>query len=493
MPLMSMSFMSMRFIVRSFICLGLLFPVIVLFFLIKDWQWLPASEWCHVLVFTVGQALLSSIFSLILGYWGAWSLLNLTGLMRRYCEVFYLLPNLVPVLFVIISTMSLFNLFAELPQGVWGIVILHGIINTGLVSIFFAQAIESQLGALSDLARVDGASRIHFHSKVVLPLLKREICLIGFLVFSTCFTSFSIPLVVGGVQGTTLEVLIYEKIRSPQGWSGAIYLSMLQMVILFCLSLFIGYFNSENKRTSVRGGAHWSPPLSLVPGVLCSVLVIVGQIWKIPEGVRQWNQLGLGMEWLWPLLLNSLYISAGVGVFVFITLGLVVYGLPSKWFQKYLIGYAAPSAALTGFVFYIIAIGEWVELKLIIGIALISIPFCYRFIVDSAVSSVQWQVQVARTMGADSLLIFRNILWPQVSGSCGVAAGLGALWACGDFAFSSMVAESEITLALKIKNLLNSYRLELSILLSWAMLICGGILFLCFRSFGRVVSRKLIC
>ena len=412
--------------------------------------------------------------------------------MRRYFEVFYLLPNLIPVLFVIVSTMSVFDLFAELPQGIWGIVTLHGIINTGLAAIALARVIEGQLGSLADLARVDGANHFQFHSQIALPLLKREIFLIGFLVFSTCFTSFSIPLVIGGVQGATIEVLIYEKIRSPQGWSAAIYLSILQILILFCLSLFIGYFKSGNKKIPVRGLRHWSIPFSMAPGFICSIVVVFGQLWKVPEGFKQWNQLKLNVEWLLPLLLKSLYIGVGVGAVIFITLGLITYSLPSKWFQRYLIGYTSPSAALTGFVFYIIAIGEWIEFKLIVGIAIISIPFCYRFIVDSSGVSIKGQVQVAKTMGSDRFFIFRNIVWPQMSGPCGVAAGLGALWACGDFAFSSMVAESEITLALKIKNLLNSYRLELSILLSWIMLACGGTLFLCFRGLGHVVGRKFM-
>ena len=477
---------------RLLIFLILSFPMLILLFLIKDWQWLPFSEWSSVLFFTINQAFLSSLLSLILGYWGAWSLIQFSGLTRKYLEIFYLLPNLMPVLFVIISTMNL--LFFELPQGVWGIVILHGIINTGLVSIAFSRAIESQLGPLADLAQVYGASFLQFHLEVALPFLKREISLIGFLVFSTCFTSFSIPLIVGGIQGTTLEVLIYEKVRSPQNWSGAIYLSLLQILILLGLSLFTSAFQSspsEGQKTKGQG-LRYGLPLSFVPGSLCSLWVVFGQVWKIPEGLRQWKQLRLNMEWLLPFLFKSFCIGAGVGIFIFITLGLIAYSSPSKWFQKYLIGYTSPSAALTGFVFYIIAMGKWIELKMIVGIGIISLPFCYRFIVDSALLSLRDQVHVARTMGAKSFLIFKNIIWPQVSSSCGIAAGLGALWACGDFAFSSMVAESEITLALKIKNLLNSYRLELSILLSWIMLVCGGVLFLCFWSLGRVAGRKFM-
>ena len=480
-------------ITRVFIWLTLSFPTLALLFLIKDWTWLPVNEWSPVLIFTVTQALWSSMVSLLFGYWSAWSLLKQTRAKRKYLEVFYLLPNLMPVLFVIISTMNVFNLFAELPQGLWGIVTLHGIINTGLVSIALAKSIESRLGSCSDLARVDGASLLQFHLKILLPLLKRDFFLIGFLVFSVCFTSFSIPLIMGGVQGATMEVLIYEKIRSPQGWSAAIYLSLLQILILFSLSLLIGYFKqTENKKAKQKNLQYGSLPFSMVPGILCSLLVVLGQVWKLPEGLRQWNQLELNMKWLWPLLLKSLYIGAGVGGFTFIILGLIVYSSPSKWFQKYLLGYTSPSAALTGLVLYIIAMGEWVEIKLILGISIISLPFCYRFILDSAISSIKEQIHIAKAMGAHHFLIFRNILWPQASPYCGMAAGLGALWACGDFAFSSMVAESEITLALKIKNLLNSYRLEMSILLSWIMLACGGILFLCFGGLGRVLSRKFI-
>ena len=229
--------------------------------------------------------------------------------------------------------------------------------------------------------------------------------------------------------------------------------------------------------------------MSFLPATLCSFLVIFGQTLKIPEGLRQWDQLGLNFHWWLPLSLKSLSIGIGVGSFILITLAFIAYSSSLPWLRKYLQGYTLPSAALTGCVFYILAMDQWTEFKLIVGISLISLPFCYKLLIDSVLSSLLGQVQVARTMGASHFMIFRNIIWPQVSAPCGLAAGLGALWSCGDFAFSSIVSDNEITLALKIKNLLNSYRLELSILLSWLMLICGSFLFLFFGRLGRVLSR----
>ena len=484
-------------VIRFLIIFVLSFPTFALLFLIQnliqEWEWLSWSEWLSVLGFTILQAFLSAFFSLLFGYWSAGSILKRKGAVRVYLEIFYLIPSIMPTLFVIISTMSVFNLMGELPEGLVGIVILHGVIHIGLVSIALANAMEYRLGNLADLARIDGANHFQFHLKVLLPLLKREILLIGFLVFSTCFASFSIPLVVGGLQGTTIEVLIYEKMRDIQGGSAAIYLSLLQVGLLFAFSFFIGPLKSTPPKIPVRGLTHWCLPFAMVPGVICGACVLLGQFWQIPEGLRQWKHLELNFSWLWPLVWQSFSISGGVGLLLLIILGLILYGLPSKWFQKYLIGYTSPSAALTGLVFSILAMGEWIPWKLVAGIAIISLPFCYRFIVDSAIHSLKGQIQVAQIMGASHGFIFRNVVWPQMSVTCGTAAGLGALWACGDFAFSSMVAESEITLALKIKNLLNSYRLELSVLLSWVMLICGGILFLCLRSLGYVTRRALIC
>ena len=259
----------MPFVVAWLLCFILSFPTIALLFFINDWQWLPFSEWGYVLGFTIYQSLLSSLLSLTLGYWGAWSLLSSKGVTRKYLEVFYLLPNLVPTLFVIISTMSLFDWIGGIPQGAWGIVLLHGIINTGLAAIAFARSIERLLGPFADLARVDGVSLLSFHSKVALPLLARDIFLIGFLIFSTCFTSFSIPLVVGGLRGTTMEVLIYEKIRNPDTWSAAIYLSLLQVIFLFCFSFLLRYLKSWNVGTTRTGHGLkklWKPPFEFSSG-----------------------------------------------------------------------------------------------------------------------------------------------------------------------------------------------------------------------------------
>ena len=472
--------------VRLFIVFLLLSPILFLLSFVQDWQWISLEQWGYVLVFTIYQALLSAFFSLSFGYWGAWFLLKLKGYQRRWCEVFYLIPHLVPSLFVIVSTMSFFDVLGGLPQGLFGIVILHGVIHTGIVSVIVARALENRLGSLTDLARVDGVKRFLFHTKIAIPLLKRDLALIGFFIFSTCFTSFSIPLVVGGVTGSTIEVLIYEKVRDPEGWGAVIYLSTLQILIVFGFSLLIQRFKLPSPSPSSPNLKHWSPPLTMLPGTLCSLLVIFGQVWKIPEGFRQWNQLQLDIRWLQPLVVQTLCIGLGVGISLFILLALISYSGPSRSFQRFLIGYTSPSAALTGFVFYMIFMGEWIELKLILGITLLSLPLCYKFIVDSVLTSIENQIQVARTMGASHFQVFRGVVWPQVRSSCGLAAGLGAFWACGDFAFTSMVVEKEITLALKIKSLLGAYRLELSVLLSWIVLISGGVLFSLFRSLGRV-------
>jgi thiamine transport system permease protein len=53
------------------------------------------------------------------------------------------------------------------------------------------------------------------------------------------FGSFSVPLVVGGARGTTVEVLIYEKIRLSGHWSEAIILALLQSVFIFTLAFIV--------------------------------------------------------------------------------------------------------------------------------------------------------------------------------------------------------------------------------------------------------------
>lgn len=460
--------------------LALLSPLLLLLFFVGPWAWPQPSEWLEVLAFTFLQALLSALLSLTLG------LLAGVGLLRwgskpssSWLDFFVLWPNLVPVLLVILASMNLVTAWMTFPFGLWAIVGLHTLLNMGLVAVALSRLIPERLGGLAELAYVEGCSALRFWWVSLWPLMRRDLALLFVLVFSFCFSSFAIPLVVGGVAGTTIEVLIFQKLRSVRTWGEALPLALLQMGVIFALAFLLlrsgqGSFKQTSSWTEPLG--RWlSPPGLWLLGLVPTGIVLSGLLTGLPQGLQQWKATPEIQSLLLPLMGGSLLVGGSVALLVYLSLMALAYLWPHALLQKFLRGYSAPSTAVTGFGFLI-----WGSLsevmvfsKMALGLTLIYFPSLYRWMGESTLNPLYGQWQVAHLMGASSGLIFRRVVWPQVAPQFALISGLAAFWAIGDFAFSSIVAPRDLTLAMLVHSLMGAYRLELATLLVWPLLLMG--------------------
>lgn len=483
---------------QKFIAIGLVLfliaPFLVLMRLVENWQSPHWPEVVDVLWFTFSQAWVSAFLALLLGLWGGLGLLSIaSSRWKPVVETLFLLPNFLPQLFVILAFLNFTSLiFGRSSQGFGAIVAIHVSINAGLIAVAINRFLVKKMGGLTELALIEGASFSHFCWKGVLPLLQRELSLLFLLVFALCFTSFSVPLVVGGIAGTTLEVLIYEKVRISQEWGQAVVISILQVAIVFILSLFL--FKAELNLPSRQESNMklLQCPSGLFFPLLIFGIMISNQIWPALKARGQfWEFLLWSPQWLYQWG-STVAVGLGVGFLLLILLSLMTFCWSEKWLHRMCAGYMAPSTALTGFAFLVLLphSGFWVYLKLILGITLIAFPSLYRWLGESTILALEEQVKVARTLGASPWQIFWFVQWPQVAKAYGIAAGVAAFWACGDFAYSSIVTTMDITLALLAKNLMSFYRLELATLVVWWTILTGFMCFFIMRRFANVFGQK---
>ena len=467
-------------------------PLFAILLFSSNWQWPALGHLIDVLWKTTAQSFLSSIASMILGLGGALGLLHWqNSRFRGWLEVFCLLPGFLPALFVILPVLNLSGLIGHYPFGLRGIVLVHTLMCAGLVAVTISRLISGKLGGMVELAWVEGASRWSLVRTGLLGYLRADLALLAFYVFALCFASFAVPLIMGGLNGQTIEVLIYEKIRQGGGWSQAFVLSLVQMLFLFGFSLILSRSSDvrQQGRYQVRY-LTWIP--GLVPPILFSVFVLTAQFSGLQLGIEQLLQTDLLVSLLPELVFHTLLVGVGTGIFVFILL-LLVAGLSPHWgLDQFLTGYASPSAVVTGFAFLLFGFyGLWgSHLAMILGLGLLFLPGLYRLMGRSLLHSVSRQVQVARVAGASWTLIFWQIEFPQVSSGFLWLAGLAAFWACGDFALSSIVAESSSTLGLMVKGYMTSYRLELATVLNLILICVSSLCFLFFGSLGFVVHKK---
>ena len=199
-----------------------------------------------VLWFTIWQAALSTILTLIFGLPGAYLLARykLPGksLIQALTTIPFVLPTLVvaaafnallgPRGFVNLGLMGLFNL----PQApisfnhtLAAILLAHIFYNTTIVLRMVSDFWSHLDPRLSQAAQVLGAGRWRTLRGVTLPLIMPAITAAAVLVFIFDFTSFGVILILGGPRFATLEVEIYYQTVGLFNLPLAAALSLLQL------------------------------------------------------------------------------------------------------------------------------------------------------------------------------------------------------------------------------------------------------------------------
>lgn len=479
-------------VIQGLIVFFLLSPFVILinhFQLIAN---LDLGEFYWALKNSIWQGLWSGVLSCAGGFWLALGLIFCENrFSRRFnFNIFFLLPSFLPNLFVLIGLMSLVDPF---PMGSVGVVLVHTFINVGLCGVVLKEVMKTKLAKLSDIALILGSGRVRFYLSVLLPLLRKDLLQVFFLVFATTFSSFAIPLVVGGGKGINLEILIFEKIKIYNDWGSSVVIAVIQSGILFLFSLL-------NFRTSTT--IDFNPNLqsrfleSRVSFYLVFFLYLVffySYLSSVWEGFGNLGDLTLYAEEIANCVIGTLLVGLGTGIGIFLLLLIVTRFHQNNWFHKFLNGYTIPSAALVGFSF--LAFGPnslaFVFIKIIVGLSLSYVIYLYKMGYGNFILELDRYKERARLLGADDNLIFKRIVFPLTYKRALLCSGIASFWATGDYGVSKMIASKDITLALLSETFLSHYRIGMSSFLSFLLLLLGIVVFLCFRGAEVVISRKI--
>lgn len=486
--------MSLSRILRASLALFLLFPFLFLLTQFPFTRMPDGSELLWAFKNSLIQSMLSALFSLSAGCWVALGLLTFnekrSPVTRRAFEILCLLPNFLPPIFILLSILNVIDPF---PIGIAGIVIVHTFMNFGLAAVLIARTIESKISGLVELAYVEGAPRGLFISKVLLPLLKKDIAIIGLFIFVVCFGSFSVPLIVGGGKGTTIEVLIYEKIRLSTDWGDAVLLALMQSAFIFIVSSILVIQKTGVSRRSYANMSLLRSSSGIGVLIFLSYLYLYGYVEGFIAGLPMLSTLyDLQSAIIWNFL-GSLVIGLSVGLLSYMTLFAIAYCWPKLWFEKFMNGYVAPSTSLACFSLLLIGPNEGLfsYIKISVAMLLLSLNSLFRIGWGETLNSLKSQVTVAHSMGASRHQIFKEILFPQLSKQAGLIAGMASVWACGDFAVSRILAHGDLTIAMMTETLMSGYRLHQAIILSSLIIVSGSLCFLFFVGGSYVLRRKI--
>ena len=488
--------MRSRLALFLFFLVFLLFPYVFLFSKIGNLQTLDVPELWWALKNSFWQAGLSAVGSLLMGLWLALGFYrlqpSLSFKLRKLLEVLLILPSLLPPLFVLLVTLNFVDPF---PTGLIGVVLVHILMNVGLVALLRKNLIESKMKPLIEAAYVEGASR-WLLVRSVAGMVKRDLVSVLIFVFVLCFASFSVPLIAGGGKATTLEILIYEKIRISGDWGQALGLSFVQLLLILMLTLLP--FRSQKK---LFGRGDEIPLLRSRSGALLLALYCLAPaFYFLVQSLLGWQQV-FSIPGLWEQALSvipfSLFFGLCVGFLIAGLLLLSAWGAPFPGLNRLISGVVSPSTALLGFslLFFFPNDEPYSQIKWILGFSYLIFATLYRWGWDQEVSGLQDQIQVAETMGASRRLIFTDVIAPQVLKPLGQAAGIASVWAMGDFALGKILMGQASSLSLLIESLMSSYRLQAALALMGLLILLGifcffffwGIAYVCRRAFEQKI------
>jgi thiamine transport system permease protein len=481
----------------------------------------------NTLAFTAAQAALSTILVLGLAVPGAYVATRFVYPGRRLFGALAGLPFVLPTVVVaaaylaLVGPRGLLNLILmrvfdlgqppiQIERTLTIILIAHIFYNYGVAYRMIAAFWVNRSERIEEAARALGITGWALWWRVRLPILRPVLLAAGALVFTYCFTSFGVIVILGGPRFATLEVEIYRQIANLFDLPTAAALSLVQIV--FMLVTLLTYTRLE-RRAGIAlqaGGMRAHPPKRLgdwalvalnqtliAAFLLAPLAALVMRAFTTPDGkLTLANFAALGVNPRGSVLAvppfeafqNSLSIAVATTTLALIlgfmaALALHARQRPPRWIEPLLMLPLASSAVVLGFGFNL-ALDEpplnlrsaWILLP--IAHTLIALPFVLRSLAPALNSLPPHLEEAAKSMGLGTWGIFRRVQLPLIRPALAVGTVYAFTISLGEFGATLFVARpNSPTLPIAIYRLLGQpgevnygRALALSVLL---LLVCG--------------------
>ena len=199
----------------------------------------------RIVFFTFWQAALSSLLTVAAALPGAYILARHDFAGKGLFETLVTIPFVLPTVVVAAA----FRTLAEPDALVGGLITGLGLVTDGeeqglililAAHVFFNFSLALRIigsfwarlhPAMTESARMAGATPLRAFRTVTLPLLGPAMAAAGLLIFIFCFSSFGVVLLLGGYRYSTLEVEIYRQAAHVFNLPLAASLSMIQLLV----------------------------------------------------------------------------------------------------------------------------------------------------------------------------------------------------------------------------------------------------------------------
>ena len=435
----------------------------------------------RVLRFTLVQAGLSTLISLAIGIPLARSLARRKFPGRPMVLRLLALPQALPAIVVIIGIIEVYGTRGWL-GGAFDIYGLQGIL---LAHVLFNFPFAARL-ALAEFERVPPeswklAAQLDFSAGdiwrlIEWPQLRASLPGMALLIFLLCASSFAIVLILGGgPRATTLEVAIFQALRSDFDPARAAALALLQLMLCAGLAVLGQRWGGLTlnaptlRRTSARYDGH-----GLGSRLADALTVSLGLVILLPP------LLALGVSGAMNInvtagLARAAVTSIGLGLTTSVVALLVVWPLAARaarsarWRRvssmAVLAGWIIPPAVLaTGWFIVLSRHADVTGLAPILVIAmngLMALPFVFQVLSPAVAQAAARHDPLCAGLGITGLNRLRLIDLPALRKPVGLALIMGFVVSLGDLtAISLFGTQGLVTLPSFIHRQMGSYRID---------------------------------
>ncbi len=491
----------------------------------------------HIMLFTLLQAALSTLASLLMALPGAYLLATYSFRGKRIILALSAIPFVIPSILVVLGfviffgnngflntlLMHLFNL-SEPPLTILysfpAIILAHTFYNFPIVMNLVSSYWEHMDERCENAAYTLGATKTRTFFDITLPRLLPAIISAASLVFLFCFNSFAIILVLGGgPQYTTMEVEIYRQARMIGNSNAAAALSLFSILVTGLLLLFYNRsqrqlarseaYSNHKRLTTKRPVSHTGRLLALMY-TLTTVLFVLGPIASVvvrsfmASASRSAQQV-FSLKWYRQLLsleratghmgsaldalTNSVVIAALVAlctVPLALSLSIAIKRKTKTGNFLELAGMLpmTVSSVIIGLGYYLISsrirggLGTGYTLVVLAHLVL-AIPFVIRTILPEYRKIPLTYLQSSLTLGATPLYTFLKIELPLLRGAMLTGAIFAFALSMGEFNATLTLANSSIiTLPIIMYRLIGSYNFQGACALGTILIAVSAIVFI---------------
>jgi thiamine transport system permease protein len=421
--------------------------------------------------FTLWQATVSTLLTLIVGLAPAWALARYRFPGHRLVRSLVLVPFVLPTVVVAAAFRAL--LPHGLDRGVVAILLAHVYFNVAVVVRTVGglwEQLDPELGAA---ARTLGASPWRAFREVTLPLLRPAILASASIVFLFTFTSFGVVRILGGPARATIEVEIYLRAAQLGDLSGAAALALIQLVTVGALLV---WWSGAQRRAAVPGlRLHAATPrrprstrerrvVALVVGltvasVMLPLVALVRRSFQVGDqlSLAAWRGLGtaeirpgvsLGLDPLGAVITSLRFAAVATAIAVVVGMlaaSAIAYG--GRGWRLLDAGLMLPlgtSAVTIGFGILITFDSPPVDFRsaaFLVPVvhALVATPFVVRGVLPVLRSVPSGLRDAASTLGASPWAVWRHVDAAIVSRSLVASAGLAFAVSLGEFGATSFL------------------------------------------------------